>query len=183
MVELEPRAHEDQVCERQRVRLGEAEVGERQQFRVDAAGELVVDAVRVAALVEAVAQALHPGGRPFRAHRAAQFVGLGGGEATDVDGDLHELFLEQRHAVGLLQSVGQQGMVVLPLLDTVAAPDVRVHRATLDGARSDQRDLDDEVVELARLKARQRGHLRAALHLEDADRIGFLQHRRRPWRP
>ena len=43
------------------------------------------------------------------------------------------------------------------------------------GPGPDERDLDDEIVEAARLQARQRVHLRAALHLEDADRVGRAQ--------
>ena len=39
------------------------------------------------------------------------------------------------------------------------------------GPGPDDRDLDDEIVEAARLEARQRVHLRAALDLEDADRV------------
>ena len=53
-----------------------------------------------------------------------------------------------------------------------AAPQVRVHRAALDRARADERDLDHEVVEGARPQPRQRAHLRAALHLEHADGVG-----------
>ena len=68
-------------------------------------------------------------------------------------------------------------MVVLPLLQLVAPADVGVHRAALDRAGADQRDLDDQVVELPRLQPGQGGHLRAGLHLEHPDRVGPLQHR------
>src|SRR3546814_3566128 len=40
-------------------------------------------------------------------HGAAQAVGLGRREAGGDDGDLHGLFLEQRHAEGLLQHLPQ----------------------------------------------------------------------------
>ena len=46
----------------------------------------------------------------------------------------------------------------------------------LDRAGADDRHLDDEVVEILRAKARQHGHLRAALDLEDAERIGAPEH-------
>ena len=45
-----------------------------------------------------------------------------------------------------------------------------------DRARPDDRDLHDDVVEGLRRVARQRGHLRAALDLEEADRVRRVQH-------
>ena len=44
------------------------------------------------------------------------------------------------------------------------------------GTGPHDRHLDDEIVEAARLQARQHVHLRAAFHLEHADRIGPAQH-------
>ncbi len=58
----------------------------------------------------------------------------------------------------------------------VAPSDVGMHRPALDRAGTDERHLDDEVVERARPQARQRGHLCAALDLEHADRVGLAQH-------
>ena len=46
----------------------------------------------------------------------------------------------------------------------------------LDRPGPDDRHLDDEVVELARPEARQHGHLRPALDLEDAEGIGAAEH-------
>ena len=45
------------------------------------------------------------------------------------------------------------------------------------GPGPDDRHLDDQIIEGARLDARQHGHLRAALDLEDADRVGLADHR------
>ncbi len=61
-------------------------------------------------------------------------------------------------------------------LDAVAAAQIRVHHVALDGPGAHDRHLDDEVVEGARLQARQHVHLRAAFHLEHADGVGFAQH-------
>jgi hypothetical protein len=44
-----------------------------------------------------------------------------------------------------------------------------MHHAALDRPGAHDRDLDHEVVEFARLQARQHRHLGAALDLEDAD--------------
>ena len=50
-----------------------------------------------------------------------------------------------------------------------------MHHVTLDGTGPDERDLHYEIIEATRLEARQRVHLRAALHLEHTDRIRTTQ--------
>ena len=52
-----------------------------------------------------------------------------------------------------------------------------MHHVALDRTGAHDRDLDHEIVELLRLQARQHRHLRAALDLEHADRVGALDHR------
>lgn len=54
--------------------------------------------------------------------------------------------------------------------------DVRVYRAALDRAGSDQPDLDGQVIETAWFQAGQGADLRATLHLEDPDRIRPAEH-------
>jgi len=51
-----------------------------------------------------------------------------------------------------------------------------VHHLPDDRSGADDRDLDDDVVEGGRLEPGQRRHLRAGFDLEDADRVGGLQH-------
>ena len=60
--------------------------------------------------------------------------------------------------------------------EAAAPPDVGMHRVALDRPGPDQRDLDGEVVEVARLQPRQRRHLRPRLDLEHADRVGGAEH-------
>ena len=67
-------------------------------------------------------------------------------------------------------------MHVGDLLLAELAPHERVHGSALDGSGTDQGDLHDQVVELARLQAGQQPHLRARLHLEHPDRVGPAQH-------
>lgn len=62
------------------------------------------------------------------------------------------------------------------LLLAVAPPDIGMHHVALDGAGPDDRHLDHQIVEAARTHARQEVHLRAALHLEDADAVGPAEH-------
>jgi hypothetical protein len=158
------------------VALREPEVGERQHLAEDPVGHLTGDAIGRHAGEEPVAEPLHLLLRPLRAHRTAQLIGVGRGEACYVHGDLHELLLEQRHSERLLQRALEQGVVVGDLVHPVAAPDVGVHGPTLDGAGPDERHLDHQVVELPGLQPGQCGHLRARLHLEHPDRVGPLQH-------
>lgn len=51
-----------------------------------------------------------------------------------------------------------------------------MHGAALDGARADERDLDDKVVEASRAQPRQGVELGAALNLEHADRVATAEH-------
>jgi hypothetical protein len=80
---------------------------------------------------------------------------------------LYDLLLKQRHrhAECAVQRVGEQRVVVLPGF-AGAAGQVGVHGAALDRARSDERDLDHQVVELPRLQPRQRGELGAGFDLK-----------------
>src|SRR3546814_16301374 len=56
-------------------------------------------------------------------HGAAQAVGLGRRKAGSDDGDLHGLFLEQRHAEGLLQNLLQHlGGIVDAFISLAPAP-------------------------------------------------------------
>ena len=50
-----------------------------------------------------------------------------------------------------------------------------MHHLALDGSRANERHLDDEIVERARLEPWEGVHLRAALHLEDAHRVGVAE--------
>ena len=65
---------------------------------------------------------------------------------------------------------------IADVLEAVAAAQVGVDRAALDRARPDQRDLDDQVVELPRPQPGQGGHLGAGLDLEHAHRVRLGQH-------
>ena len=157
--------------------LREAEIGERGHLLEDAVGGVPGDAVQVLhALVETLPQAFHLLRRPFGTHRPAQLVGLGGVESGHVDGQLHQLLLEQRHPQGAFERPAHRRMLDRHRLFPVAPFDERMHRAALDGAGPDQGHLDDEIVEAARFQPREGGHLRTGLHLEHADRVGATEH-------
>jgi hypothetical protein len=58
----------------------------------------------------------------------------------------------------------------------LAPPQVRVHHAALDRPGPHDRHLDHQVVETPRLEPGQHRHLRPALDLEHADRVGAADH-------
>ena len=72
---------------------------------------------------------------------------------------------------------GPQGLRgVFHGLHAVAPAQVGMHHVALDRPRPHDRHLDHEIIEAARLEARQHRHLRSALDLEHADGIGAAQH-------
>ena len=166
-------------AERSGVRLGEAEAGERGQLVVDAVRRLLVDAVAGGAFDEARAEGLDRLLTPFPAHRAAQPFRLADREACERHRHLEHLILEDDDAVGLAQRLAQE--LVVDRRDVVgihaeplARVDVRVHGLALDRSRADERHLHGQVVEVRRLRPQQALHLRPALDLEVADRVGAL---------
>jgi hypothetical protein magn03000101 len=61
------------------------------------------------------------------------------------------------------------------LLASRSPPQVGVDRAPLDRTGAYESHLHDNVVEAARFETGKRVHLRARLHLKDADRVGCAQ--------
>jgi hypothetical protein len=108
-----------------------------------------------------------PGG-----HVAAELVGLPCGVVGADHGNLHDLLLEEGDSEGPVQDGGEAGVRGGLALLAFPAAEIGVDHAALDGAGADDRDLHDEVVELAGLEAREHGHLRAALDLEYTDCVG-----------
>ena len=111
-----------------------------------------------------------------RRHGAAQLVGLGGGEPCRDHGNLHRLFLKQRHALRSVQDFFEFRLGILDLLQSIAPTQIGMHHAALDRPRPHDRDFDDEVVIVSGLQPRQHRHLCPAFDLEHADRFTPAQH-------
>ena len=109
---LQPRRRVDEVGEAHRVALGEAVAGEGGQLLPDDLDDLGGDAALGGPVGEALVQPLHALAAALGAHGLAEHVGLAGAEAAHVDGHLHELLLEERHAERLLQRWLQQRVEV-----------------------------------------------------------------------
>ena len=171
LARLEPGRGVDQVGEGEGVGLGETELGERSQLAVDRLRCGRVNTPGPHSCYELVTEGVHALDGAFGPHGLTQTVGLGGAEACGVDGDLHELLLEERHSQGLGQGGFEGVMQVGDLLAPQPAADVGVDGVALDGAGADEGDLDDDVVEGLGPESGQGGHLGTRLDLEDSDRV------------
>ncbi|MCY1396686.1 hypothetical protein D9M71_116670 [compost metagenome] len=129
----------------------------------------------------------HPRGQPlavvFQAamtlpggHVTAQFVRLAGRVVGGDYRQLHHLFLEQRHAQGALEYRDQLSLGIGDLLFPLTPAQVGMDHVPLDRPRTDDGDLDHQVVERPGFQARQHGHLRPRLDLEYADGVGAADH-------
>src|SRR5437773_2093510 len=157
--------------ERGRVALAEPELRERGDLSEDLVGHVGSYAVRARAVDERRAQLLHVRRRPRAAHRAAKLVRGTRREPGDGHRDAQDLLLEEDHAERLLERGLEQRMRVRDRLAALTAVDVRIHHVPLQRARPDDRDLHDDVLEASRTYPRERGRLRAALDLEQTDRV------------
>src|SRR5680860_1229888 len=129
--------------------FGESEIGERLDLLVDLVGEIAGDPVLTHAFIQLVAQLSDAFDAAFRSHRTAQQICVITRAATDRHRDLHELLLEQRYPECPFQDRFERRLLIgHGFLDGGTAY-VWVHRAALDRARPNQRDLDHEVVETA----------------------------------
>ena len=97
-------------------------------------------------------------------------------EASDLDGDAHDLLLVEDHAHRILEHGLEAGVQVRHGLQPLLATQERVDGVALDRARPDDRHFHDEVVEGLWPRLGKRLHLGSALDLEDPDRVGRLEH-------
>ena len=116
-------------------------------------------------------------------HCAAQAIGLIRRKRGGDHRQFHRLFLKQGHAkcagqdiVQLLGVMRRLGGGIFDLLLSITPPQIRVDHIALNRAGADNRDLDNEVVKLFGLQARQHVDLRAAFNLKCADAVALLQH-------
>ena len=173
---FEPAAHVDQKRKAGGVALGEAVFAKAFDLLEQTVGKFLRVAVghhgAHQAVVEMVNAALaFPGG-----HGAAQAVGFATAEVGRSHGDLHHLLLKNRHAQGALEHFFQRRAGILHRAGVGARLQVRVHHAALDRPRPHDSHLHHQVVKAAGLEARQHAHLRAALDLEHAHRVGAAHH-------
>ena len=176
IVFFQPGGHVNQQGEAGGMAFREPVIAEAFDLAETALGKVALVAVRNHSLDQFFLEHVNGAGMAEGGHGTAQLVGLGRGEVGGDDGDLHGLFLEQRHAMGFRKHVAQFFGRVLGLFLAVPAAQIGMHHVALDRAGADDGDFDDEIVERPRLQARQHGHLGAAFDLKDAYRIRLAQH-------
>ena len=101
VVVLQPATAVDEVGERHGVALRESEVGKGGQLQPDPLGHVGRDSPATRPIQEMLTEVLHPVVAAFGAHGLTQVIGLSSCEPGHVDGQLHELLLEQRDSQGL----------------------------------------------------------------------------------
>ena len=106
----------------------------------------------------------------------AQVVRFGHGEAGNLGGHPHDVFLVDHQAVGLAENFFQVGVVVGHRLLVVLAVGVVVVHVFAQRPRPIQRRQGRDVVERRRSEATHQGAHLGTFELEDADRITEAQH-------
>ena len=173
---LEPAGGIDQQCEGRGMAFGKTVIAEPLDLLEASFGELPVIAFGDHAGDELVAIVVNGAVAPECRHCPAKLVGLPRREAAGIDGDLHGLLLEERHAERSLQNAAYFRARIVDRFLALAAAKIGVDHVALNGTGAYDGDLDDEIVEPARPQPRQHGHLGAAFDLEDAERVGPTDH-------
>ncbi len=93
----------------------------------------------------------HPVARTLVAHRAAQLVGLAARKAGGFHRHAHPLLLKERHAERAFENRFERGMRIRDRFHAVAPAQERMDHVALNRARTNDRDLHDDVVETLRL--------------------------------
>src|SRR5215471_13681789 len=84
-------------------------------------------------------------------HGAAELVCFAWREARTFDRDAHRLFLEQWHSQRLAEHAFKLRLGIDDLLLSLSASQIGMDHVALDRARPHDRNLDDKVIESARL--------------------------------
>ena len=177
LVALEPAAHVHQQRKAGGVALGEAVFAEAFDLLEDALGELcgvaALDHAADQPLVELVPRRPCASRRPWRGAgcRPRRRVKSAASMAICITCSWKIGTPRVRPSACCSAVAG-----VVHRLRALAPAQVGVHHAALDGAGAHDGDLDHQVVEAARLQARQHAHLRAALDLEHAHGVGGADH-------
>src|SRR5437764_381629 len=142
------------------MRLRKTEAGKADELVVDKLCDLLIDALLLRPLDEAAAVRLQRIVTALAAHRTSQSFGLPHAEARERDRDLEHLVLEDDDAERRAQALRERRVVDRRderwiLAQLLAMRDVRMHGLALDRARSHERDLHRQVVEVLRPRAQE----------------------------
>ena len=128
-------------------------------------------------------QGLDRAARPEGRHGLAQLIGLRRGKLGRINGDLHGLFLKNRHAQRPAEDLQQ---FILRMLrprrrighpfNPLPPPQERMHHIPLNGPGPHNRHFDHQIIKGARPQLGQHRHLRPALHLKHAQTVPRTKH-------
>ena len=166
MMPLDPGRGIDQQRETRGMTFGKAITAEPLDLGKAPRGKVILIAVGPHAIHETALKIADRAVFPERRQRPAQPIRLGRSKPRTDDGDLHRLLLKQRHPQSLAQHptqiVRREGHHLLP----VSPPQIGMHHVTLNRARSDDGDLNDQIVKRFWPHPGQKVHLRPAFHLK-----------------
>ena len=154
MVAFQPGRDIDQPREAGGVAFGKTVAAEAFDLRKAPRREIGVIAARQHAVDEPIPKPADCAHAFERGKGTAQLVGLCRGKAGGNHGNLHGLFLKQRHAISVAQHFHHLRSKVFNRFFPLAAVNERVHHAALNGAGADNGDLADQIVKGARAHAR-----------------------------
>ena len=156
------------------VGLAKAKTGETRQLLPNLLRHSLIQAIGLGACHKALVQERHCLFRTAAAHGPAQPVRFSRGEPGHCHRDAQNLLLEDDHPQRLGQYRLQGRMDIVSRFQSLAAAQVRVYHAPLDGARADQSHADDNILKARGPELGQHLHLGAALYLKAANCIGPL---------
>ena len=155
--------------------FGKSVHGEGRDALHDILLRLGADAVARHAGAQAAFEILHALHGAAHAHGAAQLLGLSAGEAGNGHSHAQKLLLKERHAERALEHRLQRRMRIRDGLAALTAAHIWMHHLAHDGAGANDGHLHHEIVKARGRVVRDRGHLRAALHLEHAHGVSLAQ--------
>ncbi len=176
LVVFEPAGDVSQQSEGSGMALREAVSAEAQYLFVNPVGEFIRVIALLHALLEFDLEFLQASAALPGRHGASHLVGLAGREAGGDDGDIHYLFLEQRHAQRALQHIFQRSAFIFDLFLLVPSLQVGMNHVALNRPRPHDGDFDHQVKEIHWFESRQHAHLRPRFDLEYADGFGLADH-------
>src|SRR3984893_11140485 len=175
-VVLQPGGDVDEQCEARAVRLRKS-VFSKPQYLIE---YLLRETLRIAAFQHAVDQLLLKRLQAALAfpgrHRAPQTISLARRKAGRHDGELHDLFLENRHTQGAFENRFDVLARIAHGLLVVAAAQGRMHHLALNRTGTHDGHLDHQIVVVARPEAWQHGHLSPRFDLKDPDGVSAANH-------
>ena len=173
---FQPGRHIDQHGKGRRVAFGKAVIGETFDLAETTLGHVGRIAIRQHPRDEFVPIGPDGAHAPERSQRPAQVVGLFRREVRPDHGDLHGLFLKQRHTQRARRYLFERCAKGGCLLQIVAPPDIGLHHIALNRSGAHNRHLDHQIIKGPGPHPGQEVHLGPAFHLKDANRIRTAQH-------